>query len=74
MGRPPRKRIDQPVGVMHFLDRFLVLMLGQLADAPVLEHARVQEVLVDRCQFVLEAKVQELDDFGVAFHGALLRK
>jgi len=32
----------------------------------------VQEVLVDRCQFVPETEVQEFDDFGVAFNGALL--
>jgi len=40
--------------------------------APVLQHARVQEVLVDRGEFVLEDLVEMRNDFGVALHDELL--
>ncbi|MNT28029.1 hypothetical protein D3C72_1636850 [compost metagenome] len=34
----------------------------------MLEHAVVEEVLVDRGQLVLELRLQVFDDFGVALH------
>jgi hypothetical protein len=64
--------LDQVVGVVHFLDRFLVLVLAQRGEAPVLVHAGMQEILVDRGQLIDQAFVEQLDDFLVAFHGDLL--
>src|SRR6185312_10527682 len=61
--------LDQAIGVLHLLDRFLVLVLGQLRVAPVLEHAVMQKVLVDRGELVVEHLVEEFDDLGVALHG-----
>src|SRR3546814_15886602 len=43
-------------------------MLGHASDAPVLQHAVVQEVLADRGQLVLQHLVEMLDDILVAFH------
>ncbi|MNS69588.1 hypothetical protein D3C72_1029050 [compost metagenome] len=61
--------IGEHVGMLHLLDRFLVLVFGQFLDAPVLQHLGVQEVLVDRGQLVVEDLVEEFDDLGVALHG-----
>jgi hypothetical protein len=44
-------------------------MLVQLLQAPVLEDAGVQEVLVDGGKLGFENLVQKLDDFLVALHG-----
>ncbi|MNL14897.1 hypothetical protein D3C87_1358580 [compost metagenome] len=64
--------VDQAVGVLHFADRFLVLDITELLQAPVPIHAGVEEILVDRGQLVLELGVQMLDDFLVTFHRGLL--
>jgi hypothetical protein len=40
----------------------------QPAKTPIAEHARMQKVLIDRSQFILEDDVQMLDDSCVAFH------
>src|SRR5882672_1482580 len=74
IGKPFEKQypLDQPVGVLHLVDRLVVLVLGEPLQAPVLEHARVQEVLVDRRELVREDLVQVLDDLLVAFHARLL--
>ena len=64
--------LDQAIGVLHLLDRLLVLMLGQLLEAPVLQHARMQEVLVDRGQLVLQLRVQIFQNLGIALHLLLL--
>jgi hypothetical protein len=32
----------------------------------------VQEILVDRGEFVLQLRVEELDDLGIALHGRVL--
>jgi hypothetical protein len=64
--------VHQHVGVLHLADGFVVLLLGQLAKAPVLEHAVVHEVLVDGGQFVLELGLQVANDLWVAFHSGLL--
>ncbi|MNT17309.1 hypothetical protein D3C72_1524520 [compost metagenome] len=61
--------VDQLVGVFHFADRFFVFLLAQLFQAPVLVHARMQEVLVDGRQFVGELCVEHADDFFIALHG-----
>ncbi|MNN74460.1 hypothetical protein D3C81_1906620 [compost metagenome] len=64
--------VDQAVGVLHFADRFLVLDITELLQAPVPIHAGVEEILVDRGQLVLELGVQMLDDLLVTFHWRLL--
>ena len=56
------------IGVLHLVDRFLVLVLGELLVAPVLVHAAMQEILVDRGELVVQRLVEVLDDFGVALH------
>jgi hypothetical protein len=58
--------------MLHLVDGLLVLLLLELLEAPVAGHARVQEVLVDRRQLVLEREVEEFDDLGVAAHVFLL--
>src|SRR5690606_5595272 len=60
--------LGQPIGVLHLVDRFLVLVLRPAPQPPVLEHLGVQEILVDRGQFVVERLVEELDDLLVALH------
>src|SRR5690606_23925657 len=61
--------LGQLVGMLHLVDRLVVLVLGEFLQPPVLQHPGVQEVLVDRNEFVVERLVQVLDDPGVAFHG-----
>ena len=46
------------------------LVLGELGDAPVVQHAIVQPVLVDRSQLVEQRLVEEIDDLLVALHVA----
>lgn len=62
--------LDQLVGMLHLVDGFIVLMLAELVQAPVLVHPRVQEVLVDGHQFVAKDLVEVLDDLSIAFHDA----
>ena len=54
--------LDQRVGVLHGLDRFFVFTLAELFQAPVVVHARMQEVLIDRDQFIGKDFVELLDD------------
>src|SRR3546814_18740617 len=61
--------LEQPIGVLHLVDRLLVLVLGQLGVAPVPVHAGMQEILVDRGQLVVEHLVEKLDDLGITLHG-----
>ena len=65
--------LDDLVGVVHLVDGFLVFLLGKLRHAPIGQHPRMQEVLVDGGQLVLEDAVQVFDRLGVgagAFHSA----
>src|SRR5262249_46180626 len=61
--------LDQSVGVLHLLDRLVVLALAEALEAPLAVHARVQEVLVDRRELARELAVELLDHLLVAFHG-----
>jgi hypothetical protein len=63
--------LHQSVGVLHLVDRLVVGVLAQARQSPVIEHPRVQKVLVDRGQLVLEDLVQRLQDDGVALHRVL---
>src|SRR5687767_1581448 len=56
---------------MHLLDRFLALLLGEPGEAPIVEHAVVQPVLVDGAELVLEGLVEDIDDVFLALHAAL---
>src|SRR5439155_9772167 len=58
------------VGVLHLLDRLLALLLGELGEAPVVEHAVVQPILVDGAELVLERLVKDVDDVFPALHAA----
>ena len=62
--------LDQRVGMAHLVDGLVILVVAQAMQPPVLEHAAVQEILVDRRQLVLEHFVEVLDDLGIALHGA----
>jgi len=64
--------LDELVGMLHFVNRFLVFVLRQLGITPVAIHARVEEILVDRSQLVEQGLVQVLNDFGIALHAASL--
>ena len=50
--------IRELVGVLHLVDQFVPLERGELLDAPIVEHAIVQPILVDRGQLGLERFVQ----------------
>ena len=60
--------LDQLVRMFHLVDGLVVLMLGQPFKAPVPVHARVQKILVDGRQLVLQDLVEVFDYPGVAFH------
>ena len=68
VGKPFEEQdaFDEHVGMLHLVDRFLVLVFTELPETPVLEHAGMQEVLVDRREFVGEHFVEVLDDACVA--------
>jgi len=60
---------DEPVRVLHLVDGFVLLVILESMKSPVSEHPRMQEVLVDRGQLILQHGVQMLQDRGVALHG-----
>jgi hypothetical protein len=62
--------LDQLVGVLHLLDRFLAPLLGEILVAPIIEQPVMQPVLVDGRELVAERLVQIFDDFGIALHDA----
>ena len=66
--------LDELVGVLHLLDRFLAPVFGQRLEAPIFQQAIVQPVLVDGGQLVPQAAVEIFDDFGVALHGRVLSR
>src|SRR3569833_4408312 len=53
--------LDELVGVLHLADRLVVGDLAEAAEAPVVVHPRMQEVLVDRGQLVGQRLIQEPD-------------
>ena len=60
--------LNEQVRMLHFVDGFFVFLGGQLGNAPILVHAGMEKVLVDRGQLVAEDLVQMLDDLFIAFH------
>ena len=61
--------LDQVVGVLHLVDRLVVEVLPQALVSPVLEHAAVEEVLVDRRELGRQDLVEQVDDLRVSLHG-----
>ncbi len=61
---------DDAVGVMHLLDRFGPLLLGELGVAPVFQQPEMDPVLVDGAEFQKQRFVKPLDDLLFALHGA----
>jgi hypothetical protein len=72
VGQPVEEEdaLDQAIGMLHLLDRLVVFDVGDLLQAPLLVHAGMEEILVDRRELARELRVQELDDLPVAFHAA----
>ena len=66
--------LDEAIGVLHLVDRLLLLVVLELLQAPVAEHAGVQEVLVDRGELVEQHLVQMLYDLRITFHRGLLKE
>ena len=64
--------VDHLLGVLHLLDGLLADVGGELLVAPVLAHAGVDEVLVDRGELRAEHVLQDLDDLFVALHDSSL--
>src|SRR3546814_17481701 len=62
------------IGVLHLVDGFLVLVLAEFTETPVLQHAVMQKVLVDRRELVPQDLVEMLEDLRVAFHLSPLRQ
>jgi hypothetical protein len=63
--------LDQLVGMLHLLDRFLAPLLGQRFQAPVVQQPVVQPVLIDRGELMPQRLVEIFDDLGIALHAAL---
>src|SRR5262245_9123194 len=61
--------LHQPVGVPDLAERFCAYLFPQTLVAPVLAHACVDPVLVDRGELGGQDVVEELDDLVVALHG-----
>src|SRR5438874_2114497 len=60
--------LDQLVGVLHLVEGGVVLAVAELCDAPMAQHPRMQKILIDRGQLVLEHRIQMLNDGLVAPH------
>src|SRR3546814_5188542 len=65
--RPPRSTRTDTLFPYTTLFRS-IFELGELLDAPMLQHSVMEKILVDRRQLVLEDGVQIFDDLGVALH------
>jgi hypothetical protein len=74
IGQPVEKEnaLHQAVGMLHLVDGFFVLELAEALHAPVVEHASVQKVLIDRGELVLQRQIQIFQYLCVALHGGLL--
>ena len=60
--------VDELVGVPHLLDGFLAPLLGEVLEAPIVQQAIVQPVLVDGRQLASQAAVHVFENLGVATH------
>src|SRR4029077_1955326 len=62
--------LDQLVGGLPLLDRFLTPLLCEIFVAPVVEQPIVQPILVDRRQLMPKCLIEELNDLCVALHNS----
>src|SRR5205814_6335683 len=60
--------LHQALGMPHFVDRCLPLVLRETLETPVLEHFRVKEILIDGGELVRQHRVQPRDYFRVTLH------
>ena len=60
--------LDELVGMLHLVDRLVMLVVGEARQSPMTEHARVEEVLVDRGELVGEHRVQVTQDVRITAH------
>ena len=65
--------LDDLVGVLHLLDRFLAPFLRQVAVAPIVQEPVMQPVLVDGRQLMPQAAVEIFNDSCIALHVPILR-
>jgi len=70
VGQPLQKQdaFNELVRVLHFIHGFMILMLIELLQSPVLVHSGMEEVLVDCRQLISENPVEVFDDLVVALH------
>ena len=70
LGSPSRNstRFDQLVGMFHLIDGFVILLVPEPLEAPVIIDAGMQEVLVDGNQLIGQHLVEVGNDFGISFH------
>jgi hypothetical protein len=54
--------------MFHLIDRLVIFLLIKAHQAPIFEHTRVQEVLIDGNQLVTEQLVEVSNDLFIAFH------
>lgn len=68
IGQSPEKKdsLGQPIRMFHLVDGFFVFVLGQMRDAPIVQHPRMQEILVDGREFVLQNEIEEFEGLVVA--------
>ena len=64
-----KNALDQAIGVPHLIDGFVVFDLAEALQAPVIEHARMQEILIDRGQLVLQRLVEKIQYLRITLHG-----
>ena len=64
--------VHRPVGVLHLADGLRVFLLGRPVQTSVLEHAGVDEPLVDGVQLVLVARLPAGNGLCVAMRGVCL--
>ena len=64
--------VDELVGVLHLLDRFLALLLGEPREAPIVEQAVMQPILIDGGELVRQRLVEIFDDAWISLHSSLL--
>src|SRR3546814_17579148 len=58
----------EAIRMLHLADRFVPLELGEPLHAPIVEHAIVQPILIDRGELILQRLVQIVEYLGVALH------
>src|SRR6185437_11783662 len=63
--------LNETIGMLHLIDRLFLLVRLQALQTPMTEHARVQEILVDRRELVFQHDVQMPQYFGIALHAPL---